>query len=407
MLGRFTTEGCTADGTNTVSNPLAFLARKLLRIQTNDDMNLLAGMNLLATIDPRELLQGHIPPIIEDFNLGPWIVRDNPAQREQWTRDFMQHVEHPWVQEFLQHRPEHHWVQEFENSAHVIQPSQRIKALSKQLASEKSRFSPGELFEKYIKTKHPDEVSGQTIDLLGLTDEFMNATTTQQQAAILARMPDLLYDGENLLEYALDANIAQMLINKGVNVDERYEQDDSGETPLFKAILKDNIEMAKILIKNGADIFNTNYENINPLTIVSSLEMAQLLIDAGFDVSITDDRGNTLLHHAEGLNMRVPMTKLLILNGADVNARNENGNTPLHMQFSYDIIKALIEAGADPNAINSRGETPIDIAIRNDYGPDVLRLLQSKTKAKLFGKQSKKRTKSKRSKRSKYSKRKK
>ncbi len=92
-----------------------------------------------------------------------------------------------------------------------------------------------------------------------------------------------------------------------------------------------------------------------------NLELAKELIKKGADINIRGNRNRTLLHIAAGSNKH-GLTLLLINNGADVNARDSNGDSPLHMaalNLDMEIIKLLVEEGADINIRNRFGEIPL------------------------------------------------
>ena len=76
-----------------------------------------------------------------------------------------------------------------------------------------------------------------------------------------------------------------------------------GNTAIQEAALQGNVEIAKILIDNGADIHAVNKWNETPLFICGlkngSAELAQLLIDRGADISASDIDGNTVLDMAK------------------------------------------------------------------------------------------------------------
>lgn len=59
------------------------------------------------------------------------------------------------------------------------------------------------------------------------------------------------------------------------------------------------------------------------------------------------------------------IAKMLIKNGANVNAKNSYNDTPLHVaaENGYDdIVNLLIENGANVNAKNNDNMTPLDVA---------------------------------------------
>ena len=62
--------------------------------------------------------------------------------------------------------------------------------------------------------------------------------------------------------------------------------------------------------------------------LMGHVEVAELLIANGADLDGTDKYGNTPLHYAAH-HGRKETTKLLITKGADVNVKRDNGKTPL------------------------------------------------------------------------------
>jgi len=90
---------------------------------------------------------------------------------------------------------------------------------------------------------------------------------------------------------------------------------------------------------------------------------ARLHDDPGL-VSIRNANGGTLLHQA-AFNGQMDVAALLLANGADVNARNYNGGTPLHGAANsghLDVAGLLLAKGADVNASNNNGATPLHLA---------------------------------------------
>jgi len=85
---------------------------------------------------------------------------------------------------------------------------------------------------------------------------------------------------------------------------------------------------------------------------------AVLLLDHGADPNARDDSGETPLHKAVR-HGRSFQPLLLLSRGADVNARNNQGETPLHSTWYPEVATILLDHGADVNAVDRQGRTPI------------------------------------------------
>lgn len=90
----------------------------------------------------------------------------------------------------------------------------------------------------------------------------------------------------------------------------------------------------------------------HPVTI------ATLLIENGADIEIRDQMGYTPFLFACSYG-NIEMIKVLVDSGADIYATNMNGDTCLHCCDDVDIIKYLLEKGANPNTQNNDGNTPV------------------------------------------------
>ena len=242
-----------------------------------------------------------------------------------------------------------------------------------------------------------------------------------------------------------DIDCAKSLMEAGVNLNYRNE---FGETLLHTCLEKalDGIsepsqEMAlnraKALIKAGVDlnILSRNSsltrgapplnvalyywdQNKNKNTsesaqsVRNSHEIIEALLEAGIDLELTDQEGNTALHKAASTG-NTEILNTLIKKGANIHATNNNGDTPLHLairkgnmeaarllmrqtdlkpstepnNLDQQILFLAIEEGRidfieellthntiDRNGKNENGETPLHIAIANG-NIEVLKLL--------------------------------
>lgn len=90
-----------------------------------------------------------------------------------------------------------------------------------------------------------------------------------------------------------------------------------------------------------------------------------------------DRDGRTLLHQA-AFDNDVQAARRLIAEGADVNAQDRAGYTPLHLaaqEYSIDVAAALLEGGARVDVVDKHGNTPLWTAVYNSRGRGQLILL--------------------------------
>jgi ankyrin repeat protein len=88
------------------------------------------------------------------------------------------------------------------------------------------------------------------------------------------------------------------------------------------------------------------------------VECVRLLAQAGANVNVRDNEGNTPLHETFLTDVEEELLKL----GADVNARNQDGETPIFTSVDNDAIPLFIEHGADLTIRNNKGETIMEAA---------------------------------------------
>jgi ankyrin repeat protein len=144
--------------------------------------------------------------------------------------------------------------------------------------------------------------------------------------------------------------------------------ENSGEM-LCSAISANDIELAKSLIEQGADIRYENKYSWTPWRIAvkhKRTEIISLLIEKGIFIDEKDSIGWTALHHAVPDNPEY--CDWLIRNGANVNSIDNHGESILiraiigcrlfHDKEDPDklnVIKNLISHGADVNYENIKG----------------------------------------------------
>ena len=181
---------------------------------------------------------------------------------------------------------------------------------------------------------------------------------------------------------------AEVLINAGADVNARERW--AGQTALMWAGAQLQPQMVKLLLANGAEVDarSTVREwtrkvsseprpkelaqgGLTPLMFAARtgcIECAQLLLDAGADINLTDPYGVTPLVVAT-LNLQNDFAAYLVEKGADINQWDLYGRTPLYVAIDmmdypppkvpggaetpmtgFQLAEFLLDRGANPNA---------------------------------------------------------
>jgi ankyrin repeat protein len=141
--------------------------------------------------------------------------------------------------------------------------------------------------------------------------------------------------------------------------------DDVGYTPLHWALIRENWDIAKLLIGKGADVNIQGTDGGLPLHCAANhenTEIIELLIKEGAQIDVKNLWGNTPLCLASqrGCNKTV---QFLISKGADFSAKSNEGWTALHYAYKCghkEVQKILIQAGASDTIKDSFGKVPSD-----------------------------------------------
>ncbi len=190
--------------------------------------------------------------------------------------------------------------------------------------------------------------------------------------------------------------IVETLLAHGANPSTRDALD--AQNCLTAAIAGEHSNVARVLVKAGARVESAAFEQA---CLRGRLDLAQLCVDAGGDVSTSDalksaamggnvetlrwvvkqgvdvkKRGaEALLDAANG--GKAESVRYLLELGVPVESRTSYGWTVLHLA-AYNgnaaTVKVLVDAGADVRADDGTGKTPLDWAREQGKGENVAEL---------------------------------
>ena len=177
-------------------------------------------------------------------------------------------------------------------------------------------------------------------------------------------------------KYRRNLGMVELLLDAGADVN---GGDNTGATPLHKALWDSNNELAQLLIERGADVNATNTAGFAPLHVAgiyANHKLGALLLAKGADANARDCERQTPLHRAaSSLNLsNQPLVELLLAGGADINAVADSGS-PLLMALGHPgVFQFLLARGANPSLPDNTGQTPWHLAAGN-HCLDALQLL--------------------------------
>jgi cytohesin len=147
-----------------------------------------------------------------------------------------------------------------------------------------------------------------------------------------------------------------------------------GQTPLSEAVSHNQLEIAELLLANGADVNARDANGHTPLIqtmwVYNHDKMVRLLLAKGADVNMADKWSMTALCYAAKQG-QIEDAKILIANHANVNFVQSilPGGTPLYFAVigtHTEMAELLLANGADANHI-VLGRTPLDYAKQVNY----------------------------------------
>jgi ankyrin repeat protein/Tfp pilus assembly protein PilP len=176
----------------------------------------------------------------------------------------------------------------------------------------------------------------------------------------------------NAIAYAIEykhQNIISWLISQGADINSITA--DRQLTPLHMAVLTENINAAKLLIKTGSKIDlgdSKKWTALHWAAAKRNEQMVKLLLSAGADPFLTTYIGFNALTVA-ALEDSASIINIFLDEGCNINQRDRNGDTMLSAAVyagNKSIVEMLIDRGADIFLQHNEKGSLLDIA--NKYG---------------------------------------
>ncbi|MCR5261878.1 MAG: ankyrin repeat domain-containing protein [Candidatus Gastranaerophilales bacterium] len=137
---------------------------------------------------------------------------------------------------------------------------------------------------------------------------------------------------------------AKLLLDVNANV---QISDDNGRTPLHYAVMYKQTETAQAITNKFCDVDSPDNDGNTPLFYAfNKIPLIRVLLRAGADINGLNNDGKTVLHQAVITN-NLQSAKFLIENGANVNIKDQNGHTPIfYTEQNSPLYMLLLESGA-------------------------------------------------------------
>lgn len=165
--------------------------------------------------------------------------------------------------------------------------------------------------------------------------------------------------GGNIGSSAASASLpsAQVLVDRGANVNAASSESSGGVTPLHLAAGRGYVSIEGLSQEEAAKEFAR-----------LRLQLIESLIDAGASIEARDSEGQTPLHTAVEASRSATVVEALLDSGANINATDDAGRTPLHIAVDMPlsriegVVELLLDRGADVDAVDGEGQTPCQLA---------------------------------------------
>lgn len=183
-----------------------------------------------------------------------------------------------------------------------------------------------------------------------------------------------------------DALMLQQLLQAGGDVNAKVPPGKripyvSGDTPLHLASAQGHLDVARMLLSQGAEPSAANDRGVTPLhRAIAQPELAALLCQASANPNAADEIGRTPLHWAANVPGSSAVAAVLLNHGAQPGRQDRDGLTPLHLASrtaDIDTVAALLRGDGNVDVADHFGVTPLHLAADAgiDAGPRVVEML--------------------------------
>lgn len=183
-----------------------------------------------------------------------------------------------------------------------------------------------------------------------------------------------------------DLEMAALLLKYGANIEKAAETVDDFVTPLMQACSQSSLEMVQFLVENKADINNCIKKGgIPPIAYVpkspNAAKIVDYLLQNGAKTDLIMDGNYTVLMCVIQTGSEEAV-KMILERPHEINLINCEGNNALmyaiEMQ-NMEIVRMILEKGGCVDITNDEGETPLSLALEkgNQFIVDMIRRAKS------------------------------
>ena len=132
-----------------------------------------------------------------------------------------------------------------------------------------------------------------------------------------------ILDSNNQAEYFSDIEIIKFFIKKGADI-EMDKNCVNNLSPLQTACRDGRLDIVKILVNCGADVFSRHYHGscmLHHAVVGLNIDVVDFVLNKGLDINTRDDYSNPPLYYLLKLQIdeAIPMIEFIVDNGADIN----------------------------------------------------------------------------------------